>query len=101
MLSLIKQVFSALLSFSGSLTSKYVSLNNEPSMLRPTFFDLNPVEVNYNPFMVGLDKRNWSCNNVDDLSPKICLASKSKDLNVKQERWNVETYKRRKIFYVL
>ena len=36
--------------------------------------------------MVSLDERNGSCNNVDDLSPKICLTSKSKDVNVKQER---------------
>ena len=56
MLRLIKQVFIALLSFSGSLTTKSVSLNNEPCMIRPTLIDLNPVELNYYPFMISLDK---------------------------------------------
>ena len=44
---LIKQVFIALLSFSGSLPTKYVSLSNEPCMVRPTLINLNPVELNY------------------------------------------------------
>ena len=38
---LIKQVFIALLSFSGFLATKYVSLNNEPCMIRTTVIDLN------------------------------------------------------------
>ena len=32
-----------LLSFSESLATKCVSLNNEPCMARPTLIDLNPV----------------------------------------------------------
>ena len=56
MFRLIKQVFIALLSFSGSLTTKCVSLNNEPCMIRPTLIDLNPVELNYYPFLISLDK---------------------------------------------
>ena len=46
MLSLIKQVFIALLSFSKSLATKSVSLNNEPCMIRPFLIDLNPAELN-------------------------------------------------------
>ena len=45
MFRLIKQVFIALLSFTRSLTTKYVSLNKEPGMIRPTFIDLNPTEL--------------------------------------------------------
>ena len=56
MFRLIKQIFIALLSFSESLTTKCVSLNNEPCMIRPTLIDLNPVELNYYPFMISLDK---------------------------------------------
>ena len=51
MLRLIKQVFSALLTFSGSLATKCVSLNNAEFMCRPTLIDLNPVELNYYPFI--------------------------------------------------
>ena len=52
-------------------------------MVRPTFIDLNPVELNYYPFMVSLGKYSWSCNSADDLSTKICILSKTKDINVK------------------
>ena len=45
MLSLIKQVFTALLSFSECLATKCMSLNNEPCMVRTTVIDLNPFEL--------------------------------------------------------
>ena len=60
-------------SFSGSLAAKCVPLNNESSMNRPTLIDLNPAKLNYYPLMFSLDKCNWSCNAVDDLSTKICV----------------------------
>ena len=47
MFRLINQVFFAFLSFSGSLATKCVSLNNEPCTIRSTIIDLNPVELNY------------------------------------------------------
>ena len=56
MFSLIKQVFVALLSFSRSLTTKCVSLNNEPCMIRPFLIDLNPVELKYYPFVINIGK---------------------------------------------
>ena len=43
MFSLIKQLFIILLSFSSSLTTKCLSLNDEPCMIRPTLINLNPV----------------------------------------------------------
>ena len=46
MLGLIKQVFIRLLCFSRSLASKFVSLNNDLCVIRPTLIDLNPVELN-------------------------------------------------------
>ena len=56
MFRLIKQVFIALLSFSGFLATKCVSLNNKSFMIRPTFRDLNPTELIYYLFMISLDK---------------------------------------------
>ena len=82
MLGLIKQVFIVLFSFNESLATKYVSLNNEPCMARPTLTDLNLVDVNYYPFIINLDKCSGSCNAVDDLSTKICPPSKTKDVNL-------------------
>ena len=49
-------------------------------MIRPTFTDLNSVELNYYPFMISLDKCSGSCNAADDLSTKICVPSKTADI---------------------
>ena len=65
---LLKQVFIVLLSFSGSLATKFVSLNNEPLMIMATSVDSNSIELNYYLFMISLDKCNGSCNVVDNLS---------------------------------
>ena len=45
--------------------------------------DLNPVELNYYPFMISLDKYIGSCNSVDDLSTKICILNKIQNVNIK------------------
>ena len=82
MFTLIKQMFIALLSFTGSLATKCVSVNNEPCMTRPTLIDSNPIELNYYLFVINLDKFNGSCNVVDDLSTKISVPTKTKDVNV-------------------
>ena len=55
-------------------------LNDEPWMVRPTFLDLNPVELKYYPFMISLDNFTGSCNVV---SPKICVPEETKNTNVK------------------
>ena len=76
MFKLIKQVFIGLLSFSASLLTKCMSLNNEPCMTRPTLIELDPVKFNYYPFMISLDKCNGSCKTAaDDLSGKVCVSS--------------------------
>ena len=43
----IKQVLIVLLSFSGSLATKCVSLNDETYRIRPILINLNPVEPKY------------------------------------------------------
>ena len=53
---LIKQVLITLMSFSRSLVTKCVSLNNESCTDSPTLIDLNLVELNYYQFMISLDK---------------------------------------------
>ena len=68
-------MFIALLNVSGSLVTKCVSFSDEPFMTRPTLIDLNPVELNYNLFMINLDKFDGSCNGGDNLAMKICVSS--------------------------
>ena len=72
-----------LLSFSESLATKWVSLNNESCMIRPTFVVLNLFELNYYPFKINLNKCSGSCNSVDDLSTTTCLPNKTKEINIK------------------
>ena len=83
MFSLIKQGFSVLLGFSISLArdkTKYLFLNDEPWMVRPTLIDLNPVEIKCYLFLIYSDKCTGSCN---VLSPKICVPKETKDRNAK------------------
>ena len=60
-----------------------MSLNNERCMFWRFLIDLNLVELNYHPFMTSLDQCSGNCNFVDDLSTKICVPSKTKDVNFK------------------
>ena len=73
-------MFIVLLSVSESLATKCSSLNEEPYMFKSALIDLYPIELNYYPFMISLDKCNGSCN---ILSPKICVPKKTKDVSVK------------------
>ena len=72
MFCLIKQMIIALLSFSRFSTTKFMSLNNELCIARPTLIDLNPAELNYYLFMDSLDRCHGSSNTVNDLFAKIC-----------------------------
>ena len=83
MLSFIKQVFIALLSFSECLArdrTKCLFLNGEQRMIRLTPIHLNPGKLKYYLFMISLDKCNGSFN---FLSPKICVTKETKDINLK------------------
>ena len=83
MFRLNKHVFITLLSFSECTATKWLTLDNETYLIRSTLIDLNPIEINYYPSMIGLYKCNGCCNVVDDLSTKICFPGEAKDLNVK------------------
>ena len=73
-------MFIVLLSFSSSLATKCLFLNDEPFMVRPTLTDLNPVEFKYYPLMISLNKCAGSCN---VSCPKIWVPKETKDINVK------------------
>ena len=73
-------MFIVLLSFSESLATKCLFLNDEPCMVRPTLIDLNSVKLKYYPLMISLDKCTGS---YIVLSPKICVLKETKNINVK------------------
>ena len=71
------------LRFGGSLGTECMTLYNEPCMTRPIIINLNPVELKYYQFVISLDTCSGSRNFIDDLSTKICLRNKTKDINGK------------------
>ena len=62
------------------LATKYLFLNDEPCMVRPTLIDLNPVELKYYPSLISLNKCTRSCN---VLSAKLCVPKETKVINFK------------------
>ena len=52
-------------------------------MIRAPLIDLNPVELDYYPFIISLDKCSARFISVNHLSTKVCTASKTKDINDK------------------
>ena len=70
-------LFIVLLSFRKSLATKCLFLNDESCIVRPTAIDMNPNELKYYPFMIGLNKCTGSCN---VLSPKICIPKETKNI---------------------
>ena len=84
MLKIVKQAFTSLLSFSGSLVrvakvsdrSKCISPNNEPCLARLTLIDLYPNKFHYYPSTVSLDRFNESCNTLDDPPGRMCVLNK-------------------------
>ena len=59
-----------------------MSSNNEPCLARPTFINLNPIKLPYNPFMSSIDRCNGSFNTFDDPSGRICVPNKTEDINL-------------------
>ena len=55
-------------------------------MIQPTLFNLHPNEysqgLRYSPSAVNLDRCMESCNNLNDLSNRLCVPNKTEDLNL-------------------
>ena len=79
MFGLIKRIFIGLLTglVSVSNHAKCILLSNQKCMTKPTLINLHPneysQEFHYYPFLVKLDRRVRSCN---DLSNKTCVLNK-------------------------
>ena len=70
----------------GSNHTKCVSLSNQKCMIQPTLINLHPNEYSqdfhYYPFSVKLQRCAVVCNNINDLSNKLCVPDKTEDLNL-------------------
>ena len=63
-----------------------MSLSNQKCMTQPTLNNLHPnkysQEFHYYPFAIKLDRCVGSCNNLNDLSNKLCVPNKTDGLNL-------------------
>ena len=60
-----------------------LSLHNEPYIIKHILIDLNLAKLIHYPFMISLPECGRSCNTADASSTKICVPSKTEDLNGK------------------
>ena len=71
---------------SASNHTKCISINNQKCEIQPALINLHPnkysQELHYYLFAVKLDKCVGSCNTLNDLSNKVCVANKREDLNI-------------------
>ena len=51
----INQVSTVLLSFSSSLATNFLSLNDGPCMVRSSLIDINTIVLKFDLFMISLD----------------------------------------------
>ena len=72
-----------LLGFDGSLVAKYISMNNQPCMARPTLIDMNSDELYYYPFIVSRNRYDRNCNIAEDSFCRIYAPNKIGAVNLK------------------
>ena len=88
MFGLIKKTFFGLLTsiVNRSIDTKCVSLRNRKCMIQPSLINLYPneysQELHYYPYAVKVDRCVRSFNTFNDLSNKVCVPSKSEDINI-------------------
>ena len=95
-LGLIKKTIRLLTSLvSGSNHTKCVLLSNLKCMIQPNLINLHPNEYShYYPFAVKSDRGFGSCNTLNDLSNKVCVPTKTGDLNIHYKCFNMITGKK-------
>ena len=88
MFGLIKKIFIGLLTglVNRSNHTKCISLSSQKCMIKPTLINLHPSEYSqefhYYRFSVKLNRCVGNCNNLNNLSNKVCIPNKTKDLNL-------------------
>ena len=87
-MELLKKCFIGLLTglVNGSNHAKCALLSNQKCMTQPTLINLHPneysQEFHYYSFAVKLERCVGSCNTLNDLSNRVCIPNKTKDLNL-------------------
>ena len=85
---MLKKLFIGLLTsiLNASNHTKCEALSNRKCKIQPTLINLHPNEHTQGSchisFADNLDRRVRSCNNLNDLSNKVCAPNKPEDLNL-------------------
>ena len=73
--------------FFGNLSNvnslECVSMNNQERKVRHEIVNVNSNDHIFYPFSIRTSKYSGSCNNINDLYAKLCVADVVKNLNVK------------------
>ena len=76
-------------------------MSNQKCNIQPTVIGLHPnnysPELHYYPFAIKLDKCVGSCNNLNNISNKVCAPNETEDLN--KHIFNMITGKMNQIFF--
>ena len=86
MFRFIKKMCTGFLRSSGSLATKWASLNNQPFRVIPTLISVNWNEPFYYPFVVCVNKCGESCNTIYDPYAQIFKNMNVKVFNLKGKR---------------
>ena len=75
----------AFFSFSGlnANSLECVSMNNQECKTRTKIININNNEPVFYPFSIKVNKCSGSCNDINDLCPKLCVPDVVKNINVK------------------
>ena len=89
MFEIIRKIFIVLSAriVNASNHTNCVSVSNQKCKIESTLINLHPneysKEFHYYPFAVKLNRCVGSCHTLSDLSNKVCVPSKTKDLNLR------------------
>ena len=80
-----------MLCFGRSLAIKWICMNNQQCITRPTIIDLNLDELHYYPFIINMNRCDRSCNTVEDPLGRICIPHKMEDIKPESIQRNEST----------
>ena len=92
MFGFLKQIFVSAMKLFGCNISvvnslntvpKCISQNNQECKIRPETININSNEPLFYLYIIKVNKRNGSCNNINDSYSKLCVPDVAKNMNVK------------------
>ena len=83
MFEFIKKLFVVGMSFFSCNALKFVLMNDQECKVRPEIIIINSNKLPFYLCSVKIDKCSGSCNNINDLYAKLCVADVIKNIIIK------------------